>query len=89
MKKLVKVQEIEGEGLEALMGEIVTLMCMNYFYTGKLIGVNDTCVLLEDASIVFDTGAFDTPEWEDAQKLGNDWYVQISSIESFGLLKRK
>lgn len=87
MKKLVNVAEVEGEGLVALLGERVTLFCMNYFYTGKLAGVNDTCVLLEDASIVYETGSFDSKTWKDAQKLPNSWYVQISAIESFGELK--
>ena len=41
MKKLVNVTEVEGEGLTKLMGERVTLFCMNYIYTGKLVGVNE------------------------------------------------
>jgi hypothetical protein len=87
MKKLVNVTEVEGEGLEALMGERVTLFCMNYIYTGKLVGVNTSCVLLEDAGIVYETGELTSKSWKDMQKLPNDWYVSISSIESFGILK--
>ena len=45
MKKIV---EVSGEGLEGLMGEQVTLFCMNYFYTGKLTGVNDNDVQLQN-----------------------------------------
>ena len=30
MKKLVEVTEVQGEGLEKLMGERVTLFCANY-----------------------------------------------------------
>ena len=85
MKKIVN--EVQGEGLEKLLGERVTLFCMNYIYTGTLTGVNETCVLLTDASIVYETGAFDAEGWKDAQKLPHDWYVQTSSIESFGVLK--
>jgi hypothetical protein len=85
MKKLI--EQVDGEGLEALMGERVTLFCLNYIYTGKLTGVNDTCVLLEDAAIVYETGSFDSKDWQDAQKLPHDWYVQTSAIESFGKLK--
>lgn len=66
MKKLVNVTEVEGEGLMALLGERVTLFCLNYIYTGKLTGVNSTCVLLEDAAIVYETGAFDASAWKDA-----------------------
>lgn len=87
MKKLVQVQEVSGEGLTKLMGERVTLFCMNYIYTGKLVGVNDTCVLLEDAGVVYETGGFGEKAWKDMQKLPNDWYVSIASIESFGILK--
>jgi len=85
MKKIVN--EVQGEGLDKLLGERVTLFCMNYIYTGTLTGVNDTCVLLTDASIVYETGGFNEKDWRDAQKLPHDWYVQISAIESFGKLK--
>jgi len=82
MKKLVV--EDDNEGLMSLLGEKVTLLCCRYIYTGKLAGVNETCVKLEDAGIVYDTGSWDRKEYEDIQKLPNDIYVQTSSIESFG-----
>ena len=85
MKKIVN--EVQGEGLEKLLGERVTLFCMNYIYTGSLTGVNETCVLLTDAGIVYETGPFDKNAWKDVQALPNDWYVQTASIESFGKLK--
>lgn len=85
MKKLI--EQVEGEGLEALLGERVTLFCLNYIYTGKLIGVNKQCVLLEDAGIVYETGSLKDKEWSDMQELPHDWYVSISAIESFGKLK--
>ena len=85
MRKIV--QEVEGEGLMKLLGERVTLFCAVYIYTGKLVGVNDDCVLLEDAAIVYETGAFTDKSWKDAQKLPQAWYVQKNTIESFGLLK--
>lgn len=87
MKKLVQVTEVQGEGLEALMGERVTLFCLNYIYTGMLSGVNDTFVLLESAAIVYETGDLRSPQWKDAQALPGNWYVQRSAIESFGKLK--
>lgn len=87
MKQLVKVQEIEGEGLLGLMGQRVTLFCMNYFYTGELVGVNDKFVKLHDAAIVYETGPLDSKDWKDAQKLPNDLYVQTGAIESFTVLK--
>ena len=87
MKKLVKVEEVAGEGLLGLLGERVTLFCMNYFYTGELVGVNDDFCKLDDASIVYETGKFDSPEWKDAQRLPNSCYVMKSAIESFTVLK--
>ena len=87
MKKLVKVEEVSGEGLLGLMGENVTLFCLNYIYTGKLVGVNDTFVKLENAAVVYETGAFSYPNFKDAQSLPHEWYVQISAVESFGKLK--
>jgi len=88
MKKLVEVQEVENEGLVSLLGEQVTLMCMNYFYTGKLVGVNDSCVKLEEPAIVYSTGDWSDADWADSQKLPTkEHYVQTSAIESFGVLK--
>ena len=88
MKKIVSVTEVDGEGLEALMGETVTLFCLNYIYTGKLAGVNDKCVLLENAKIVYETGELTSKTWTDAQPLPGNWYVQIGAIESFGLMNK-
>ena len=85
MKKIV--QEVGGEGLDKLLGERVTLFCANYIYTGVLTGVNDTCVLLTDAGVVYETGEFSSKTWKDCQKLPDDWYVQRDAIESFGKLK--
>ena len=85
MKRLI--EETDGEGLDKLIGEKVTLFCANYIYAGKLIGVNSTCVLLRDACIVYETGPLTDKTWKDAQALPHDWYVQTGAIESFGLLK--
>ena len=87
MRKIVTVTEVEGEGLVSLLGKRTTLFCMNYIYTGTLAGVNDTCVLLEDAAIVYETGPLNTKDWKDAQALPGPFYVQIGAIEAFGELK--
>jgi hypothetical protein len=81
------VVEKEGEGLESLLGQTVTVFCGIYIYTGKLVGVNDTCIKLTEAKIVYETGPLTGKDWKDAQSLPGDWYVQRQSIESFGLLK--
>lgn len=87
MKKLVKVEEVAGEGLVGLMGQRITLFCLNYIYTGDLVGVNDTFVKLENPAIVYETGSFNDTAWKDAQKLPNDLYVQLSAVESFSVVK--
>ena len=85
MKKIV--EEVSGEGLEKLLGERVTFFCANYIYTGKLTGISNNCVLLEDAGIVYETGAFGEKSWKDNQLLPHPCYVMLQSIESFMVLK--
>ena len=87
MHKLVKVQEVEGEGLLGLLGEVITLFCLNYIYTGKLVGVNSDCVLLESPKIVYETGSFSEKAWKDAQPLPNNFYIMKRNIEGFGIVK--
>ncbi len=88
MKKLVTTTEVEGEGLIGLLGESILVMCANYFYAGKLAGVNDTCIVLENASIVYETGPLSGKTFTDAQLLPGDWYIQMDAIESFGVSGR-
>jgi hypothetical protein len=83
MRKVVQVQEVEGEGLEALLDQEIILFCVNYFYAGKLTGINDTCVLLENGGIVYETGSFNELKWKDFQKVADKLYVRLDSIESF------
>ena len=87
MKKSIQVVEVENEGFLALMDEVITLFCANYIYTGKLIGINEDCVLLENPSIVYETGAFSEKNWKDAQKLPNQIYIMKSAVECFGIIK--
>lgn len=88
MKKLVQVEQVDGEGLEVFLGERVLLMCAGYFYEGKLIGVNDTFVKLDDAAIVYSTGAWSDKNYSDIQKFHTkEWYVQRGLIEAFGKSK--
>lgn len=73
--------------MKKLLGERVTFFCLNYIYTGTLTEVTETCVLLTDPSIVYETGPFTDPEWKDAQPLPHELYVMQSAIESFGRVK--
>jgi hypothetical protein len=84
MKRVVEA--VEGpRGLESLLNKSVLLLCQNYFYTGKLTGINTDSVELSDASLVYDTGNWHEKGYADAQKLpGKIWYVQLVAIEAFG-----
>lgn len=83
MKRIIEDTDVNG--LEALLGENVLLMCANYFYTGKLTGANSKFVELTDASIVYETGEWSSKTYRDAQKLhAKKWFVQYSAIESYG-----
>jgi hypothetical protein len=83
--KKIEVEMVDGEGLVALLGQRVLLLCANYFYEGVLEGVNETCVLLSDAGIVYETGKWDDASWGDRQQLPCEWYVQREAVESYGL----
>jgi hypothetical protein len=85
MKKIIQVDD--NDGFESLLGQRITLFCLNYIYTGDLVGVNDTYLLLENAAIVYETGELNSKEWKDAQKLPHAWRVQMACVESWGLLK--
>ena len=89
MKKIVQVTEIEGEGLESLLGENVLIFALNYIYNGVLSGVNGDFVLLENPSIIYETGAFSDQKFKDKQTLPFQLYVQKSAIESFGKTDKK
>jgi DNA-binding ferritin-like protein (Dps family) len=89
MKKLVQVQEVEGQGMEALLGQNVTFFCLNYIYHGELVGVNSTDIILRNAFLVYETGDFKDKGFKDAQKLGDEWRIRTSIIESYGVFTNK
>lgn len=77
------LMDVKGEGLESLLGKKVLIMCVNYFYSGILSGVNEKCLKLDDAGIVYETGEFDSTTFKDFQKIKSPVYVNLSAIESF------
>ncbi len=82
------VEETASEGFEALLGETITVFCALYFYTGKLIGVSEKYIKLENPYIIYETGAFSEKGWKDAQKLPDKhFYIMTGMIESFGKMK--
>ncbi len=93
--KILKAQQViaeaviedENEGLLALLGQQVTFFCAVYIYTGKLVGVNKTCIKLESPKIVYETGDFSNQSWKDAQALSKEFYLQVAMIEGFGIVK--
>ena len=82
MKRLV--EELDGEGLEGLIGKEVALWCLNYIYAGKLVGVSETDAKLENPKVVYETGPLKGDSWQDAQELRSPHYVRVSAIESYG-----
>jgi len=87
VKKLAKAKEVNGAGLEGLMGQRITLFALNYIYTGNLVGVCEKFVTLKDAAIVYETGDFSDPKWKNAQYLPHPVYVRLDCVESFMILK--
>jgi hypothetical protein len=87
MKILKTIEENEHEGLMSLIGQRVTFYCMNYIYSGDLVGVNDVQVKIENAVIVYDTGSFTKKDWETSEKFPQAWFIRLSAIESYGVLK--
>ena len=84
----MSVTEVEGEGFEALLGERLTMWCLDGFiYTGTLEGVNNTFIKLVDAAQVFETGPFNDKKWKDAQPLPNALYIPANAYGPFTILK--
>jgi hypothetical protein len=87
MKRIVE-DTVTSSGLPSLLGEQVFLMCMNYTYAGKLVGVNSDHVELSGASVVYETGEWSAKAWKDAQKVHCEpLRVMIDKIEAYGVGK--
>ena len=65
--KKQKVIEVKGDGLESLLGEHVQLWCLNYIYSGKLVGVNTNDVVLTEAVVVYETGKMTDKQFKFAE----------------------
>ena len=73
----------EADGFVTFLGKKVLLHCMNYNYTGTLVGVNATCLKLEGGGVVFETGPYNSKAFKDMQPVAPPMYVQLSAIESW------
>ena len=79
-----KVFEVSDEGLNYFLGKRIFIVAQSYFYVGKLTGINETCVLLEDSKFVLESGSFEEKGLAIAEKIpGGKCYVMIRNIECF------
>ena len=84
MKRIV---ETTDGGFGALLGEKISLFCGVYIYTGRLTGVNEDHLELDEAKLVYETGELAAGPWSDAQDLPSPWRVMRQGIESWGHAK--
>ena len=85
MKRIIDTEE---NALESLLGETVLVMCVNYFYEGKLTAVNSTAIELELPAIVYNTGPWTEDGWQDSQSLpAKKIFISINAVESIGVYR--
>jgi hypothetical protein len=87
MKIVTKIEENNEEGMLSLISQRITLFCVNYIYTGDLVGVSDVQVKLDNPAIVYETGAFSDKTWKDVQALPRTIHVRLSAVESYDVVK--
>lgn len=71
------------EALARLTGEQVWLWCINYVYYGTIADVSSTDVLLENATIVLESGDFKDDSFKEYENVPYPVHVRTSAIESF------
>ena len=77
-----------GKIPDSLVGEVVTLVCVNYIYTGYLEEVSEYCARLNPAFVVYQTGEHDVRKpWLDKRPFPGEWFVALDALESFGRWK--
>lgn len=88
IKDQVTAEEMKPvKELEDLVGQVYTFWCARYIYHGKVKAVNSTFITLEDAAIVYDTGALNAMKPADMQELPKGCQIVWSAVESFMALK--
>jgi hypothetical protein len=81
----VAVIEVENEGLYSLLGQDIDIDTGVYIYAGRLVGVNNTYIKLENPHIVYETGDHAASRYARAEALHRPCqYVMISGIIAFG-----
>jgi hypothetical protein len=89
-KVVEKVTEMKDEivsddsnAYDSMLGKEVLVFGVVYIYTGKLVGVNGTAIVLGTPSIVYETGPFTNKIWKDVQKLPtNELVIERANMES-------
>lgn len=71
------------EGLARLTGEYVWLWCVNYVYAGTILDVSSTDVLLDNPTIVLESGDFKDETFKEFENVPFNVHVRTSAIESY------
>lgn len=79
----IPVVEVPNEGLNAFLNKTITVWCLDFIRHGTLVGINDTFIKLNDASIVYETGDLTKNTFKDAQKTSGPIYVMKQAICHF------
>jgi hypothetical protein len=83
----MRVIEKEQEGLVSLLGKDVWLWCMNYIYSGTLIGVSHHGAKLANPKVVYKAGDLNKTGFEKSESfMSEHHYVRLNAIESYGAL---
>lgn len=80
MKRIVETDT--RTELDKFLGKQVVFMCLNYFVTGILVGINDDFFVLEDPHIIYETGPWSDGKWKDCQDMKEESInVMKSAVE--------
>lgn len=85
--QLLEKESKEINSMEDLIGETYIFQCARYIYHGKVKFVHSDYIQLEDASVVFETGSYDSDKAENKQALPKGVNILRQSVESFYKLK--
>jgi len=81
----IQIKEIEN--LNDLIGQVYLFQCARYIYHGEVKKVTSDYIELKNASVIFETGAYDNKEAQDKQALPKNCFIMRQSIEAFYKMK--
>ena len=88
LRRLGIIPEMERM-MKKYIGKTVLVFCMNYIYTGVVKSVTKNEAVLSRGAIVYETGSFDSAKFGDAQLLGDELVIRLSSMESYHETKKR